>query len=53
LVRRASRAYHLACARDDAASRRFVVPEGVWVCAGCDEVLLDAREMPLHTAHGF
>ncbi len=53
LARRTSRAYHLACARDDAVSRRFAVPEGVWVCGGCEAVLLDATDLSSHTAHGL
>jgi hypothetical protein len=51
LARRTSRAYHIACARDDAASHKFTAPDGVWVCGGCEAVLLNARELSLHTAH--
>lgn len=52
LARRASRAYHFACARDDAARHKFAVPTGIWVCGGCEAVLLNAEDLSLHTAHG-
>jgi hypothetical protein len=51
LARRTSRAYHIACARDDAAIRRYTVPDGVWVCDECDAVLLDAAEASRHGPH--
>ncbi|GLY88205.1 hypothetical protein [Actinoallomurus iriomotensis] len=51
LARRTSRAYHIVCARDDAASHRFAVPEGVWVCDECDVVLLDAADVSRHRPH--
>jgi hypothetical protein len=51
LARHTSRAYHLACARDDAARHRYSVPDGVWVCDECDVVLLDAAEASRHGPH--
>jgi len=39
-LRRAVRAYHLRCAREDARLRGIVVPVGVWVCQ-CRHVSLD------------
>ncbi len=40
LVRRSVRAYHLLCVRDDLATHKVVVPDGVWACGGCGEVVL-------------
>jgi hypothetical protein len=48
LVRRAVRAYHLACARDDAASHGVVVATGLWICRGCEAILLEAEAVSEH-----
>lgn len=45
---RLARAYHLACVRDDVASRGVIVPTGVWVCDRCRLVLLEAAALREH-----
>ncbi|GAA4585247.1 hypothetical protein GCM10023194_27390 [Planotetraspora phitsanulokensis] len=52
LARRSIRAYHIACARDDTASRNVVVPDGVWACSGCDAVLFRAEALSEHLCLG-
>lgn len=42
------RCYLLACARDDARGRGYRVPEGVWACADCGFVSLDALGFRRH-----
>jgi hypothetical protein len=51
LVRRAARAYRMACAREDAAVHGMTVPDGVWVCEGCAAVVLNPADLSRHTAH--
>jgi hypothetical protein len=52
---RAAQAYHLACARDDAAKRKITVPDGVWVCDHCDQGLLELTALREHirTQHAY
>ncbi|GAA0370010.1 hypothetical protein NE235_19780 [Actinoallomurus spadix] len=52
LIRRPLRAYHLVCARDDAATWKVVIPDGVWACPGCDTVLLQADPPLEHVCTG-
>ncbi|MBO0826270.1 MAG: hypothetical protein J2P24_00675 [Streptosporangiales bacterium] len=48
LRRRLARAYHLACAREDALLRGLRVPTGVWLCEHCRLVLWDHRAFVGH-----
>lgn len=48
LLRRLIRAYHLACAREDARLRGVRVPTGVWLCEHCRLVLFDHRAFVGH-----
>ncbi|SDL09357.1 hypothetical protein SAMN05421869_12227 [Nonomuraea jiangxiensis] len=45
---RAMRAYHLACARDDASAHGVAVPSGVWTCQRCGRVLLELGALREH-----
>jgi hypothetical protein len=36
--RKIARAYHLACAREDARTWQLVIPAGVWICQHCPQV---------------
>lgn len=53
--RRVAQAYHLACARDDAAKRKITIPSGVWVCDHCHEALLELHALREHvrTRHAY
>ncbi|WP_176993592.1 hypothetical protein [Nonomuraea jiangxiensis] len=42
------RAYHLACARDDASAHGVAVPSGVWTCQRCGRVLLELGALREH-----
>jgi hypothetical protein len=42
------RAYHLACARDDAAAHGVSVPSGVWVCHVCELPVLKMTTLVRH-----
>ncbi|GAA4157327.1 hypothetical protein [Actinomadura keratinilytica] len=46
--RRMVRAYHLACARDDAAAHGVSVPSGVWVCHVCELPVLKMTTLVRH-----
>jgi hypothetical protein len=46
--RRAVRAYHLACARDDMAGQRLNTPSGLWVCERCLAPLLELTALREH-----
>ncbi len=46
--RRVVRAYHLACARDDAAGRSLVTPSGLWVCERCLAPLFELTSLREH-----
>ena len=53
MPQRIARAYHLLCAREDRRRAGLAVPSGVWVCARCPQVSLDAVVLRQHmTAHG-
>ena len=41
LIRRARRAYHLRCAREDMWLLGLTTPDGIWSCAPCRAVFLD------------
>jgi len=45
---RITRAYSLACARDDTAARGLTVPSGVWACRRCPQVLLELTALRAH-----
>jgi hypothetical protein len=49
-LRRATFAYHLRCAREDARARNVVTPIGVWVCQHCPHVSLSLPAFNLHLA---
>ncbi|MBX6767038.1 MAG: hypothetical protein IRY90_07795 [Actinomadura rubrobrunea] len=46
--RRMVRAYHLACARDDAAARGVSAPTGVYVCEFCEMPVLKMTTLLKH-----
>lgn len=48
MLRRTVRAYHLACAREDARVRNIVVPLGVWACQACSHVSLSQLSFHRH-----
>jgi hypothetical protein len=48
LGRRAIRAYHLACAREDAHRNGFRVPLGAWFCERCRLVMWERHAFVLH-----
>lgn len=53
--RRTVRAYHLICAREDAAGHGLTVPSGVWRCLQCELVMLErtAFREHLRVAHSM
>lgn len=48
LGRRMTRAYHVACAREDAARHGFRVPLGAWFCERCRLVVWERHAFTLH-----
>ncbi|HET6877534.1 MAG TPA: hypothetical protein VFH38_08405 [Jatrophihabitans sp.] len=53
-LRRLARLYRQLCAAEDVRRRGLKVPDGVWVCARCRHVSLDAFASSRHllAAHG-
>jgi hypothetical protein len=47
-ARRVVRAYHLACAREDAHRNGFRVPLGAWFCERCRLVMWERHAFVLH-----
>jgi hypothetical protein len=48
LWQRLRRAYHVACARQDARLLGLRVPEGVWFCPPCRLAFLDGWDIARH-----
>ena len=48
LSRRVMRAYHVACAREDAHRNGFRVPLGAWFCERCRLVVWERHAFVLH-----
>lgn len=46
--RRATRAYHLACAREDALRHGLRVPVGAWICQHCRLVVWERDAFVRH-----